>query len=86
MAQTKERAHQLSAAPARPIAKDHAALMAKLDGLLVGNNPARGVFIEDDFMQPTLDFYLRFPSAWEKYNTNEMVVAQAPDKKSAGLA
>jgi predicted Zn-dependent protease len=85
VAETTQRASQLSAAPAHPIAKDHAALMAKLDGLLVGNNPARGVFIEDDFMQPILDFYMRFPPAWEKYNTNELVVAQAPDKKGLVL-
>ena len=59
--------------------------MAKLDGLLVGNNPAKGVFIENDFMQPTLDFYMRFPPAWRKDNTNELVVAQAPNKKGLVL-
>ncbi len=85
VAKTIQRATQLRTSPAHPIAKDRAALMAKLDGLLVGNNPAKGVFIEDDFMQPTLDFYMRFPPAWKKHNTNELVVAQAPDKKGLVL-
>ena len=85
VAETKEHAAQLSASPAPPIAKDHAALLAKLDGLLVGSNPANGVFIGDDFMQPTLDFYMRFPHLWKKQNTNELVVAQAPDEKALVL-
>jgi predicted Zn-dependent protease len=85
VAKTKERAAQLSASPAQPIAKDHAALMAKLDGLLVGSNPAQGVFIGNDFMQPTLDFYMRFPLGWKKQNTNELVVAQAPGGKALVL-
>ncbi len=85
VAKTIQRATQLRTSPAHPIAKDRAALMAKLDGLLVGNNPAKGVFIGNDFMQPTLDFYMRFPPAWKKHNTNELVVAQAPGEKALVL-
>jgi predicted Zn-dependent protease len=81
VAKTKERATQLKVSPASPVTKDRAAFMAKLDGLLVGNNPAKGVFIEDDFLQPALDFYMRFPPTWKKQNTNELVVAQAPGGK-----
>ena len=85
VAKTIQRATQLRTSPAPPIAKDHAALMTKLNGLLVGNNPAKGVFIGNDFMQPTLDFYMRFPPAWKKQNTNELVVAQAPGEKALVL-
>jgi predicted Zn-dependent protease len=85
VAKTTERATQLSASPARPIAKNRAALMAKFNGLLVGNNPAKGVFIKDDFIQPTLGFYMRFPPAWKKHNTNEVVIAQAPGEKGLVL-
>lgn len=85
VAETRKHAAQLKTSPAPPIAKDHAALMANLDGLLVGGDPAKGVFIGDDFMQPTLGFYLRFPSAWKKQNTNEVVVAQSPDEKALVL-
>lgn len=82
VAETKKHAAELKTSPAPPIAKDHAALLAKLDGLLVGGDPAKGVFIGDDFMQPTLGFYLRFPPAWKKQNTNEVVVAQSSDEKA----
>ncbi len=85
VAKTTQRATQLKTSPAPPIAKDHAALMAKLDGLLVGDNPAKGIFIGDDFMQPTLGFYMRFPPTWKKQNTNELVVAQAPGEKALAL-
>jgi predicted Zn-dependent protease len=78
VAKTSQRATQFKISPAPPIAKNHAALMTKLDGLLVGDNPAKGILIGNDFMQPTLDFYMRFPPAWKKQNTNELVVAQAP--------
>ena len=85
VAKTTQRATQLKISPAHPIAKDRAALMAKLNGLLVGANPAGGIFVEDDFMQPTLDFYMHFPPAWKKYNTNEILIAQAPGEKGQVL-
>lgn len=85
VAKTTQRATQLSASSARPIAKDRAILMAKLDGLLVGSDPAKGVFVENDFLQPTLGFYMRFPPKWKKHNTNEAAIALAPGKKSMVL-
>ena len=85
VAKTAQRATQLNASPGHPIAKNRAALMAKLDGLLVGSDPAKGVFIGDDFMHPDLDFYLSFPAKWEKHNTSEVAIALAPGKKSAVL-
>jgi predicted Zn-dependent protease len=85
VAKTTQRATQLKVSPAHPIAKDRAALMAKLDGLLVGADPAKGVFVKDEFLQPTLDFYLSFPPKWEKHNTNVAAIALAPGKKSGVL-
>ena len=85
VAKTTQRATQLKISSAPPIAKNHAALMTKLDGLLVGDNPAKGVFIGDHFLQPTLGFYMRFPPSWKKQNTNELVAAQAPGEKALVL-
>jgi predicted Zn-dependent protease len=82
VANTKERASQLKKSEARPIANDRAALLAKLDGLLVGSNPDNGVFNGNEFVQPVLDFFISFPAGWEKQNTNEAIVAQAPGKKA----
>jgi predicted Zn-dependent protease len=82
VAKTSQRATQLKISPAPPITKNRAALMTKLDGLLVGDNPAKGIFIGDEFMQPGLDFYMSFPPGWKKQNTNELLVAQAPGEKA----
>lgn len=82
IAKTMQRATQLKISPERPIAKDRAALLAKFEGLLLGNNPDKGVFNDDEFVQPVLDFYIRFPAGWKKHNTNQLVVARAPEKKA----
>jgi len=79
---TMQRAAQLKVILASPIAKDRTTFLAKFDGLLVGNNPDKGVFSEDGFVQPVLDFYISLPSGWEKHNTNEAIVARAPGKKA----
>ena len=78
---TKEHAKELTRAPARPVAKGQAAFLAKLDGLIVGNDPAAGVFIENRFLQPDLDFTLEFPVDWETHNQHQFVAAIEPDGK-----
>ena len=82
VANTSQRANQLRRVSAPPIAKDPAALLAKLDGLRVGDDPAKGLFVGDDFYQPMLDFFISLPGKWKQFNTNEAIVAQAPDEKS----
>jgi len=62
----------------KPIARDQADLLARLDGLLVGNSPAEGIFIENQFLQPDLDFTLHFPSKWDTLNARNLVAAKAP--------
>lgn len=54
-----------------------AALLARIDGLPVGQRPEAGVFIGDVFIHPTLGFKLRFPRGWQKSNTPQAVGAQA---------
>ena len=82
VAKTKQRALELKVSPAPPIAKDRAALLAKLDGLLVGDNPDKGVFSGDAFVQPVLDFHISFPPGWEKHKTDKFVAARAPGQKA----
>lgn len=46
-----------------------------LDGLVYGDNPAHGLFKEQLFLHPTMDFALEFPSQWALYNQAQAVVA-----------
>ena len=54
--------------------------MKRLDGLLVGDDPALGVFQERDFLHPDLNFFIRFPQGWKTLNTHQAVFAVAPEE------
>ncbi len=58
----------------------HAEFLARLDGLLVGDNPAQGIFRENAFLQPDLGLWLEFPSGWGLMNGRDFAAAQAPDE------
>jgi predicted Zn-dependent protease len=55
-----------------------ASLFHKIDGLAIGPRPEGGMFIGNRFLHPDMDFQLRFPSGWQKSNTNQAVGAMAP--------
>ena len=44
----------LVSAASDPIAKDRAQVLSQLDGLLLGDNPMKGVFLGNLFLQPWL--------------------------------
>jgi predicted Zn-dependent protease len=54
------------------------ALLQRIEGLPVGQRPETGIFQEDRFLHPVLDFQIRFPSGWQQVNTNQAVGAIAP--------
>jgi predicted Zn-dependent protease len=54
------------------------ALLAKTDGLPVGQRPETGVFIGSEFLHPGLGFKFRFPRTWRASNTAQAVGATAP--------
>ena len=54
--------------------------LKRLNGLLVGDDPAMGVFQERDFLHPDLDFSIRFPQGWKALNTHQAVFAVAPEE------
>jgi predicted Zn-dependent protease len=77
-ARARALAHRLAPdAPPRSVADQNAAL-ARLDGLLVGESPAHGVFVEDDFFHPDLGFAFRVPHGWDRENRPGAVVAADP--------
>jgi predicted Zn-dependent protease len=56
-----------------------AALLRSIDGLDVGERPPTGVFVENRFFHPVLDFQIAFPRGWEVSLNNRVVGARSPD-------
>ena len=77
---TAKRAERIRVAQGKPIARDRADLLFRLEGLIVGDNPALGIFQGRRFLHPELDFSILFPVQWEALNTSQFVVGQAPNK------
>lgn len=78
VARTEERARQLARAPAKPIAGGRAPFLARLEGIVVGEDPDQGVFEDGRFLHPELDLVVDFPAGWRTQNTNESVGAISP--------
>jgi predicted Zn-dependent protease len=57
-----------------------AALLHHLDGLAVGERPEAGVFEGSVFLQPAMDFQIRFPPGWATANANLAVGAISPSR------
>ncbi len=51
-----------------------------IDGLILGDNPAGGLFEGDRFIHPDLRFSIRFPRGWTTMNTQQAVAALAPSR------
>ena len=77
---TRDYAATLTAAPRQPVGKDRAELFRKLDGLVIGENPAKGIFKENLFIHPRLRFLMEFPRGWETVNRGRLVAAQSKEK------
>ena len=60
---------------------DRDAYLARIDGLVFGDNPEDGVVRGNQFLHPPLRFALEFPDGWEITNSDEQVVAQEPGNK-----
>ena len=80
--ESKARAKMLSPAPGAPIAATRAALYQILDGLLVGPDPAQGLFVGTLFVHPDLDLRIAFPAGWRTLNTPETAGAVSPDREA----
>jgi predicted Zn-dependent protease len=50
----------------------------EIDGLVIGENPADGVIIEDRFYHPDLGFGLQFPRGWQAQNLPDRLILNAP--------
>jgi predicted Zn-dependent protease len=70
-------------AAAAPIAGSRGAFLQKLEGLVVGDNPASGVFLGQLFVHPVFDVALEMPAKWKTINTAEAAGGVTPDGDAA---
>ncbi len=63
------------------VTKDRTEYLKRLDGLLVGDNPAMGVIQGRNFLHPELDLFIKLPRDWKSINTRQALFAVAPNEK-----
>ena len=78
-------ARSLSYAPVPTIAGSRAALLDRLEGLVIGNNAANGVFADRLFLHADFDLALEMPASWKTANSPEAAGAVAPGEAAAVL-
>lgn len=54
--------------------------LQRLDGLVYGDDPREGYFLDERFVQPELRFELRFPPGWKTLNLRRSVIGVSPEK------
>ena len=57
-------------------------MLARLDGLVVGPEPARGLFVGNTFQHPELGLALETPAGWKPKNTPASAIAMQPGGKA----
>jgi predicted Zn-dependent protease len=76
------RARTLVRAPAAPIAATRADFLGRLEGLVLGVDPARGIFRGPLFLHPLLGFQVRFPGDWRLLLSPSAVGASEPHSRA----
>jgi predicted Zn-dependent protease len=76
---TARAAGALSRGSGPPIAGTRPAFLGRLEDLVVGPNPANGVFAERRFLHPDLGFAWDVPEGWKTRNTPEAAGASEPE-------
>jgi predicted Zn-dependent protease len=64
------------------VTRDRDDYLRRLSGLVVGDNPAEGVFEKGRFLHPDLGFVLRIPDGWRFVNSPAAVGALSPDGRA----
>jgi predicted Zn-dependent protease len=57
-------------------------MLMRFDGLLVGTDPAQGLFRNKLFLHPQLNLALEFPESWATVNRRSVVAAQSSDRRA----
>ncbi len=79
VAATRHRADELAATVTPPpLPHDRDAYVGMLDGLVLRENPAGGIFVGDVFMHPTLGLAFTAPHGWSDINMPAGVIVVSP--------
>jgi predicted Zn-dependent protease len=70
---------KLNWTPKEPIADSKKELFGLLKGMCYGDNPEQGVFKENTFLHPDMNFTITFPDKWKTQNIPVAVGAMQPD-------
>ena len=80
---TTAAARTLTRGAAHPIAATRPTFLAHLDGLVVGPDPASGIFVGNVFQHPDLGLALEMPAGWKTKNTPAAAIAMQPNGRAA---
>jgi predicted Zn-dependent protease len=83
VAKTSDHARTLKRAARRPISPSRDEFLQRLDGLVIGQRAANGLFEGRRFIHPDQNFFLEFPEKWQIENSPQQVVAAAPEHNAA---
>jgi len=75
-------ARSVSVAEATPIVSGRAELLNRLDGLVIGNSAAHGIFVGRVFLHADLDVAIETPVDWTTANGPEAAGAVSPDESA----
>jgi len=76
----KRHAAVLTVSPATAIASGREGYLERIEGVMVGVNPAEGVFEGERFLHPDMRFVLDFPEGWKTQNTRAAVGGISPEQ------
>jgi len=76
------RAHMVQWERPAGYSEGRASFLKRLEGLAIGMSGAEGVFQDQRFIHPDLDFTLRFPDGWKTSNTHAAVGAVSPARNA----
>ena len=65
--------------PSKPIAANRRALLNRLEGILVGPNPAEGVFVKGVLSASRAGLHPQLPPEWKTQNQSQFVIAIPPE-------
>jgi predicted Zn-dependent protease len=68
-----------------PIAGSRAAFLGRLEGVVIGNNAANGLFAGRLFLHADFDLALEMPASWKTVNHPQVAGAVAPDQAAVVL-
>jgi len=80
----RKRAAGIAVSDGNEIAAGREAFLNRVEGVMVGVNPAEGVFEGQRFLHPDMRFTIVFPEGWETINTRAAVGGVSP-KQDAQL-